>query len=98
MSVVSDDEAVTIREAVVRAGAHVSASQYRLLHLVAALEASGEWAADGSATCAHWIADALDVDISTAREWLRIGRALTELDDVDALFEQGRLTYSKVRA
>jgi hypothetical protein len=98
MSVVSNHQAESIREQVVRAGAHMSASQYRLIHLVVQLDESGEWAADGSPTCAHWLADALDVDTSTAREWLRVGKKLTELSMVDSMFEQGRLTYSKVRA
>ena len=42
--------------------------------------------------------DAVDVEVSTAREWVRIGRALVELDVIDNAFEQGLLSYSKVRA
>ena len=97
MSVVSQQQ-VSIRDEVVRAGAHLSASQYRLVRLVRELEISGEWAIDGSATCAHWIAHALDVEPCTARDWLRVGRALAELPSIDALFERGTLSYSKVRA
>ena len=62
------------------------------------LDDSGVWQADGARTCAHWVADALDIEVCTAREWLRIGRALAELDVIDAAFAQGRLSYSKVRA
>jgi hypothetical protein len=45
-----------------------------------------------------WIATALDIEVSTAREWLRIGRALGDLEVIDAAYAQGRLSYSKVRA
>jgi hypothetical protein len=87
-----------LREQVIAAGRWAAAGQQRLVHLCAALESSGEWAFDGAATCAHWIADALDVEVCTAREWLRIGRALDELPLVDDAFTNGRLSYSKVRA
>jgi hypothetical protein len=87
-----------LREQVLAAGRWAAAGQQRLVHVCAALDSSGEWAFDGAATCAHWIADALDVEVCTAREWLRIGRALDELPVVDDAFTNGRLSYSKVRA
>jgi hypothetical protein len=78
-------------------GERVSAGQHKLVRLVAALDHSGEWALDGARTCAHWIADALDIEVSTAREWLRIGHALAELPLTDAAFAAGELSYSKIR-
>jgi hypothetical protein len=98
MSVAWARQEGSLREEFIRVGAHVLAGQYRLIHLAVQLEASGEWAGDGSPTCAHWIADALDVKVCTAREWLRIGRALAGLPTIDALFGRGELSYSKVRA
>jgi hypothetical protein len=96
--VATSEIATSFREAVVAAAAHWSTAQRRLVHLVAELDQSGEWALDGSPTCAHWIAAALDIEVCTAREWLRVGRALTLLPRVDGLFETGDLSYSKVRA
>jgi hypothetical protein len=87
----------SLREAVVAAGVRWSSGQHELVRLVAALDESGEWAADGAATCAHWVADALDVEVCTAREWVRIGRALADLPLVDEAFAARRLSYSKVR-
>ena len=99
MSVDGEQVAATsLRVAVVEAGARWCKGQHRLVRLVTALDASGEWALDGAPTCAHWIADALDVEVCTAREWLRIGRALDQLDVIDDAFERGQLSYSKVRA
>jgi len=92
-----DDPCVSLRAEVIAVGRRWSASQRQLVQLVRQLDASGEWALDGSSTCAHWVADALDVEVSTAREWLRIGRVLAELPLLDRAFEAGRLSYSKVR-
>jgi Domain of unknown function (DUF222) len=94
---VDDESGVSLRAAVVAAGRRWSAGQRRLVLLVAELSASGEWAIDGSPTCAHWVADALDVEVCTAREWLRIGHALSDLGVIDDAFAEGRLSYSKVR-
>jgi hypothetical protein len=79
-------------------GARWSASLRRLVHLAAQLDASLEWSLDRVPSCAHWIAEALDIEVCTAREWLRIGRALADLEMIDAAFTEGRLSYSKVRA
>jgi hypothetical protein len=94
----SDESGPSLRALVVAAGVRWAAGQRQLVRLVIELDASGEWTLDGSATCAHWVADALDVEVCTAREWLRIARSLAGLPVVDASFEAGRLSYSKVRA
>jgi len=83
---------------VITVGHELAAGQRRLVGLVVALDASGEWALDGAPTCAHWVADALDVEVCTAREWLRVGRALQRMREIARAFEDARLSYSKVRA
>jgi hypothetical protein len=90
-------ESTSLRARVVEVGLRHALEQRRLVLLAAELDASQEWAIDGSPTCAHWIADAIDVEVCTAREWLRVGRALAELETVDRAFAEGRLSYSKVR-
>jgi hypothetical protein len=72
-------------------------AQRRLVHLAAAVADADVWLLDGAPTAAHWIAEALDVEECTAREWIRIGRALRELRGIDAAFEDRALSYSKVR-
>jgi hypothetical protein len=91
-------EAGGARAAVVEAGQRWATGQHDLVRVVAELDASLDWALDGSPTCAHWVADALDVEVCTAREWLRIGRALRVLPTIAAAFAARRLSYSKVRA
>jgi hypothetical protein len=86
------------RSAVSELGRRLAGAQQALIEAVAALDDSGEWAADGAITCAHWIADHLDVESCTAREWLRIGRCLRALPLTAAAFADRRLSYSKIRA
>jgi hypothetical protein len=92
------EESVSLRAAVVDAGARWSARQHELVRAIAALDSSREWLEDGAPTCAHWVARALDIEVSTAREWLRIGHALEILPLIDRAFASGRMSYSKVRA
>ena len=98
ISVVESAGSGSLRAAVIAAGVRWSAGQRRLVRLVGVLDRSGEWALDGSSSCAAWVANAVDVEVCTAREWVRIGRSLVELDVIDNAFEQGLLSYSKVRA
>ena len=88
----------SLRVELVDLGARFSRGQRELVRIAAALDESGEWALDGAKTCAHWIAEALDIEVCTAREWLRIGHALNELPLTDAAFASGDLSYSKIRA
>lgn len=86
------------RTAVRSLGDQLAGAQHALIAAVVALDDSGEWAADGAVTCAHWIADHLDIEVCTAREWLRIGRILHALPNIAARFADRTLSYSKVRA
>ncbi|MCB0995966.1 MAG: DUF222 domain-containing protein [Acidimicrobiales bacterium] len=71
--------------------------QYQLVTAAAAFAESPEWVLDGSPTPAHWLASVADVEECTAREWIRIGKALTELPVSADAFATRRLSYSKVR-
>ena len=53
--------------------------QYQLVVTAAAFAESPEWILEGSPTPAHWLAAVADVEDCTAREWIRIGKALTVL-------------------
>jgi hypothetical protein len=98
MSAVTQDQVLSWRDELVEVGARWSRAVRRLVYVAAELDMSREWTLDGAPTCAHWIADALEIEVSTAREWLRIGRALVDLEVIDRAFSEGRLSYSKVRA
>lgn len=69
-----------------------------LLGELLAFERSREWMASGARSCAQWLVDELDVDVVTAREWLRVSRKLATLPLTAAALAAGELSYSKVRA
>ncbi|MDH3708152.1 MAG: hypothetical protein OES57_18960, partial [Acidimicrobiia bacterium] len=99
MSTLTDtaETAQPIGHELVRVGVSLAQSQHQLVVLAAQFEASDEWLLVGAPTAAHWIADQLDVCVSTAREWIRIGRALVGLPALEAAFATRQLSYSKVR-
>ena len=55
-------------------------------------------AAQGALSCAHWLSWACGIDTHTAREKVRVARALTELPLLSEALAKGELGYSKVRA
>lgn len=74
-----------------------SSSQRTVIGLAADFADSREWAATHAASAAHWIAGVADIEVATAREWIRVGRRLRLLPLIAALFEADELSYSKVR-
>lgn len=93
--VVSSPKSLATR--LVEIGLRRSSVLYELVHVCAEFDASGDWALEGSPTAAHWIASALDVEVCTTREWIRIGKALENLPVLDAAFASRRLSFSKIR-
>ncbi|MCP5027948.1 MAG: DUF222 domain-containing protein [Actinomycetia bacterium] len=71
--------------------------QYQLVQAAAEFAESAEWLLAGSPTAASWLAGVADVEESTAREWIRIGRCLGELPVIAEAFKNRELSYSKVR-
>jgi hypothetical protein len=74
-----------------------STSQRTVVGLAADFADSQEWVSAGVASAAHWIAAVADIEVSTAREWIRIGRLLRSLTVIAAAFAADKLSYSKVR-
>ena len=91
-----DDDALAA--AVSTLAAHIHAATYRLLALIAELDRREVWAAQGALSCAHWLSWACGIDTHTAREKVRVARALTELPLLSEALAKGELGYSKVRA
>jgi hypothetical protein len=73
-------------------------THYQLVITAADFADSDEWARDGSPTPAHWLAAIADVETCTAREWIRVGRALRSLPASADAFANGKLSYAKMRA
>ena len=69
-----------------------SRSQHRIVVLAAEFADAAEWALDGAPTAAHWIADVADIEVSTARDWIRVGRCLRRLPESAGAFAAGRIS------
>ncbi|NOX28712.1 MAG: DUF222 domain-containing protein, partial [Actinobacteria bacterium] len=85
-------------ESLILLGGRLNDLHWHLVSGSVALANGPIWIADGSPSAAHWIAERLDVCAATAREWIRVGRALSGLDATAAAFQRGDLTFAKVRA
>ena len=75
-----------------------STSQRQVVGLAADFAQSSEWMATGATTAAQWIAATADIEVCTAREWIRVGRRLRSLPRIADAFEADLISYSKVRA
>ena len=78
-------------------GREIAARQHRLVHLSARFDEEMEWYRLGCKSASHWIADQLQIQSSTAREWIRVGHSLRYLPLVDAAFGAQDISYAKVR-
>ena len=68
------------------------------LRLVAEFDEREGWGGVGITSCAHWLAWRCSLTPGTARQHVRVARALRRLPLVEAAFYAGELSYSKVRA
>ena len=87
-----------LEDAIAELSAHIQAATYRLLCLVRDFDQREGWASGEFVSCAHWLAWRTGDDLVTAREKVRVARALSSLPRISAAFAQAELSYSKVRA
>ena len=78
--------------------AHLDAATHRLLECIRQFDESGGWCEQGAVSCAHWLAWRVGLDPATAREKVRVARALGKLPLIDQAFRSASLSYAKVRA
>jgi 5-methylcytosine-specific restriction endonuclease McrA len=77
---------------------HLAAGTCRFLELVAEFDARRGWACWDLPSCAAWLAWKCQVAPGTAREQVRVARALADLPLIHAEFAAGRMSYAKARA
>jgi len=78
--------------------AHLDAGTFQLLKLICEFDENEGWAGPGIRSCAHWLNWKCGMSLGSARERVRVARALPELPEISAAFRQGQVSYSKVRA
>jgi len=84
-------------EQIAELSAHIEAATYRLLAAIAEFDRREGWGW-GFQSTAHWMTWRLGIDLVTAREKVRVARALENLPLISDAFRQARVSYSKVRA
>lgn len=77
---------------------HLAAATCRWLLLLAELDKRDGWAGIGLRTLPQWLAWRCGLSPGTAREHVRVARALSGLPLLRTVFAEGRVSYSKVRA
>ena len=77
---------------------HLTAATCRFLELVADFDGRQGWASWEMPSCAAWLSWKCQIAPGTAREHVRVARALPELPLIRAEFAAARLSYAKVRA
>ena len=91
-----------IEDEIALLSATIAAATYRLLCLIGELDRRDGWAdpldSNGFRSCAHWLSWRVGLSLGTARQYVRIARALSELPLVCEAFGRGEVSYSKVRA
>ena len=76
----------------------IAGATCRFLCLLADFDARKGWKGINVSSCAQWLSWRCGMDVRTAREHLRVARALARLPRVRDVFAAGRISYSKARA
>ncbi len=87
-----------LEQCICELAAHLAAGTCRFLQLVAEFDARRGWASWDLPSCAAWLAWKCQVAPGTAREQVRVARALASLPVITAEFAAGRMSYAKARA
>jgi hypothetical protein len=77
---------------------HLAAATCRFLVLLGDFDARRGWADWEMSSCAAWLSWKCQLSSGTAREHVRVARALRDLPVIRGEFGAGRLSYAKVRA
>src|SRR5215472_8851303 len=77
---------------------HLAAATCRFLILLGDFDARRGWASWEMNSCAQWLSWKCQMSSGTAREHVRVARALRDLPVIRARFAAARLSYAKVRA
>jgi hypothetical protein len=78
--------------------AEITAATREFLRALAECDRHGDWAEEGFASCADWLAWRIGVTKNTANEKVRAARALESLPLISDAMGRGELSFSKVRA
>jgi hypothetical protein len=96
--VVTREQLDAIGQGIADLSLRIDLAKHELLTQLRTFDEHDGWANSGFLSLAAWLAWRIDVSPVAAREYVRVARALGELQLVDMAFATGKLSYSKVRA
>ena len=95
----SIDSDIQLGKEIADMAGQMNAYSYRFLKLIGSFDDRKAWNCDGTIrSCAHWLNWQCGIAMGAAREKLRVAHCLDTLPLIDASFETGEISYSKVRA
>jgi len=86
-----------LQNEIIELAGHLNAANYRFLTLIGEFDRREGWADNATQSCAHWLNWKCGIGMGTAREKVRVARALENLPRISAAMARGELSYSKVR-
>ncbi|MDX1578107.1 MAG: DUF222 domain-containing protein, partial [Gemmatimonadota bacterium] len=92
------DDLDDVADEITTLSAHIAAAEQRRARLVARYDASGAWKLGGHQSCANWLSMHTGLALHTAREVVRVARALEELPESRAAMARGALSFDQARA
>jgi len=87
-----------LEDRILEISAHVELAGHQQLQLLAEFDARRGWELGGHASCAQWLAARAKLDLGTARERVRVARALEGLPQTSAWLALGRISFCQARA
>ena len=92
------EELESLADEIATFAARIDVAKHALLTRLRIFDRSEAWGPLGFSSCAAWLAWRIGIGSKTAREQVRVARALDSLPQLDGLFSRGQISYSKVRA
>ena len=89
---------MSLGERIAETAAHLDAAMHRLLTDLREFDAKGGWFHAGARTCGEWLSWRVGWALGSAREHVRVAKALGGLPLIDEALRIGEMSYSKVRA
>jgi hypothetical protein len=86
-----------LEDEIAELSAHIDAATARLLAAIAEFDRRQGWADAGCVSCAEWLSFRVGITLVTAREKVRVARALGDLPCISKALARGCVSYSKVR-
>jgi hypothetical protein len=86
-----------LREVMDRSTAAMAAASALCLRAVASYDDRKLWKRDGATSMSSWLAGRYGLAWGTAREWVRVARALRGLPAIAEAFAEGRISWDQLR-